>query len=446
MFFFGEGALIFITLIVVNWIIEGTLLFQIIFVECVYQALLVTFVFQLCLYFYDLYDLRMAMSISTTITRITQAFGVGCIVLAGIYYTLPEVTISTRIFWTSYFIICAVLMVWRAAYYLVVRRRMFVQEIVVVGTGTIAADIAREVEGKLESPYKIIGFVGEGQPAYNPNKVPVYPDLTALQDDFKEKYVEKIIIALDDRRGNTPMKELLDLKMQGVAIDQGVAFYENITGKLLAQRMDPSAIIFSSGFSLNRGQYLFKRFLDIVLSIALFVVTSPILIISAIVIWFESPGPVFYFQERVGEKGRHFRMIKFRSMREDAEKDGAVWARVDDDRTTCYGRFIRKLRIDELPQLWNVFKGEMSFVGPRPERPMFVSKLEKTIPYYNIRHDVKPGITGWAQVCYPYGASEEDALRKIEYDLYYMKNLSISLDLVVVFKTIKTVLFQIGSR
>ena len=189
-----------------------------------------------------------------------------------------------------------------------------------------------------------------------------------------------------------------------------------------------------------------KRTLDLFLAVTGLLVSLPVTVITGILIKLESPGPVFYLQERVGEKERTFKVIKFRSMRNDAEKDGAVWASENDPRITQVGNFIRKVRIDEIPQMWNVLKGDMSFVGPRPERPIFVHTLVESIPYYSLRHAVKPGITGWAQVCYPYGASEEDALRKLEYDLYYIKNQSIFMDLLIIFRTIKTVLFQKGSR
>jgi exopolysaccharide biosynthesis polyprenyl glycosylphosphotransferase len=214
----------------------------------------------------------------------------------------------------------------------------------------------------------------------------------------------------------------------------------------MVKKIAPSWIIYSDGFSLSHWKYHIKRLMDISFSFILLVLSFPVLILTALLIKLESPGPVFYFQERVGERNKPFQMIKFRSMKQDAEKDGAVWAKQNDDRVTRVGEVIRTLRIDELPQLWNVLKGEMSLVGPRPERQVFVDELAKKIPYYSIRHEVKPGVTGWAQVCYPYGASELDALKKLEYDLYYMKNLSIAFDLMVIFKTVKTVLFKKGSR
>ena len=445
-FFLGEGLLIFLSLLAVDWLYRGDFMFRMNLFDDMYKAGIVTVIFQMCLYFFDLYDLKNDLSLTLTATRITQAFGVGCILLGGIYYSLPEMIIRSRVFWTGYIIICVMILLWRAIYYFVLRKRMFIQEIVILGTGRLAEDIAREIEGKQNSSYKILGFVGERETIFNPNGAPFFKDLDDIAHLLPGKHIQRIVVALDDRRGATPIKKLLKYKMQGIVIEQGISFYERVTGRLLVENMEPSWIIYSEGFSLNRWQFIVKRTVDILLSLTLLLLSSPIMLISALIIKMESAGDVFYSQERVGRKIVPFKVYKFRSMRQDAERDGAVWALENDDRVTRFGRFIRKFRIDELPQLWNVLKGDMSLVGPRPERPVFVEKLAETIPFYQIRHDIKPGVTGWAQVCYPYGASQEDALRKLEYDLYYMKNLSIPMDLLVVFMTVKTVLFKKGSR
>ena len=243
-----------------------------------------------------------------------------------------------------------------------------------------------------------------------------------------------------------PIETLLKYKLKGVNILQGINFYERLTGKILVENVNPSWIIFSEGFSATKFQSFAKRSFDIVMSSILLALALPVMLITAVIIKLESPGSIFYCQERVGKGRKNFQVYKFRSMVQDAEENGAVWAAVNDSRVTRFGSFIRRTRIDELPQLINVLKGEMSLVGPRPERPMFVEKLTKIIPFYDMRHDIRPGVTGWAQVCYPYGASEEDALRKLEHDLYYMKNISLSLDVLIALKTIKTVLFAKGGR
>ena len=243
-----------------------------------------------------------------------------------------------------------------------------------------------------------------------------------------------------------PINDLLRSKLSGRIIEDGITFYEAITGKILVEKVNPGWLIFSEGFDYGRLTFLIKRVLDLTFAVVGLSLSLPISLLTALLIKLESPGPVFYLQERVGERGKVFPIIKFRSMRQDAEKNGAVWASKNDCRVTRVGNFIRKVRIDEIPQMWNVIRGQMSFVGPRPERPVFVEQLVEKLPYYSLRHATKPGITGWAQVCYPYGASEEDALRKLEYDLYYIKHQSIFLDLLIIFRTAKTVLFRKGSR
>jgi sugar transferase (PEP-CTERM system associated) len=445
-FFLGEGSLIFLSLLAVDWVMLGSGLFFLDFWSNSARAFLVTLIFQLCLYFFDQYDLSNEVSLPNTFTRMTQAFGVGCILLGGIYYSVPFMIISTQIFWLGYLVICLSVSVWRGAYYLVLRKRLFVQNILLVGTGDLASDIARVIEGVQDSVYRVIGFVGDREPAYNPHGAPIRPTLEDFEERLSGHGLERIIVALDDGRGATPIRSLLNCKLRGITIEQSTTFYERVAGKILVERIAPSSIIFSDGFSLSRWKYHVKRMIDVLFSFIVLLVSLPVLFVTAVAIKLESAGPVFYFQERVGEGNRPFRIIKFRSMRQDAEKNGAVWARKNDDRVTRVGEVIRTLRIDEIPQLWNVFKGEMSLVGPRPERQIFVNELEKKIPYYSIRHEVKPGVTGWAQVCYPYGASELDALKKLEYDLYYMKNISIAFDLLVIFKTVKTVLFKKGSR
>jgi len=438
--------LIFATFSLVQYFLFAHFLYFYDFLTHLAQAALITFLFQLCLYFYDLYDLSRNLTLAKTATQMTQAFGLGCIILGLIYYILPLLTTSIQIFWPGYFATCGVVMLWRWAYYSVLKKRMFVQNILVLGTGPFASAIAKEIEGNHDSAHKIISFIGDDEVSFNPHNAPIVEKIPHMASFCHKHYIDKIILALDDRRKRTPIQELLACKLDGISIEQGVNFYETITGKFPVERVDPSSIFFSDGFTQGRWTKTMKRFWDIWLAILGIISSLPISVITAIAIKIETPGPVFYLQERVGKRGKTFKVIKFRSMGQDAEKGGAVWAQGKDIRVTRVGGFIRKVRIDELPQLINVLKGEMSFVGPRPERPVFVKELSEKIPYYAIRHNVKPGITGWAQVCYPYGASVEDSLRKLEYDLYYMKHISIFLDVIIIFKTVKTVLFGTGAR
>lgn len=442
----GEGLLIFLSFCTIYYFLIGDYLYRYTLDTHILQAIVITFVFQLCLYFYDLYDLSRDITIADTITRMTQAFGLGCITLAILYYSMPLLTTAMNIFWPGYFTICGVVLIWRWLYYLILRKRIFVQNILIFGTGNFATQIAKEVEGKNDSAHKIVGFTGEGDVAFNPRNVPIHEKLDDLVMYCQENNVGTIVIALDDRRNKTPSGKLLACKLHGISVQQGAEFFESITSKLFVERIDPSAIFFSNGFTIGRWAKATKRIIDISLSILGIIISLPVTILSALIIKLSSPGPVFYLQERVGARGTTFKIIKFRSMSQDAEKDGAVWAMENDNRITPYGGFIRKTRIDEIPQLLNVLKGEMSLVGPRPERPVFVKELTESIPFYDIRHHVKPGITGWAQVCYRYGASAEDSLRKLEYDLYYMKNQSIALDILIMLQTVKTILFRKGSR
>ncbi len=446
LFFIGEGILIFATFCLCNLIFTP---WKIVYFDYALHALrsgMVTLVFQASLYFFDLYDLRKPGTTTDTFISMMQSFGVGCVILGLFYFAFPALIISTKIFWSSYILTCGFLLAWRSLYYLVLERKLFSREIAVVGTGETAAKLYREITADSECGYTILAFVGPKKTSFEHHGIPhcaALQDLKALGLAHK---LERIVIALDDRRGNMPIPELLSAKVHGAIIEDGISFHETLTGKILVEKVNPAWLIFSEGFDSGRMTLFIKRTLDLFLAVTGLLVSLPVTVITGILIKLESPGPVFYLQERVGEKERTFKVIKFRSMRNDAEKDGAVWASENDPRITQVGNFIRKVRIDEIPQMWNVLKGDMSFVGPRPERPIFVHTLVESIPYYSLRHAVKPGITGWAQVCYPYGASEEDALRKLEYDLYYIKNQSIFMDLLIIFRTIKTVLFQKGSR
>ena len=445
-FFLGEGALIFLSILTVLILFSSWRMFVAVPHEFVGRAALVTIVFQLTLYFYDLYDLRRPGTSSETVIRMMQALGVGCILLAGIYFTFPTLIISTNILWGSYIVIGLALFIWRTLYYLILERKLFTREILIIGTGETAEKIVQEIRNNRESGYIITAIIGQVAPTFEHQSIPVFNELNSPANQKILSQSDRIVVALDDRRGTMPIADLLQNKLQGRYIEDGISFYEEIAGKILVEKVNPAWLIFSEGFDYGRMTYLLKRLLDLHIAVIGLILSLPLIIITAILIKIESPGPILYKQERVGEREKTFSILKFRSMRQDAEQNGAVWASKDDARITRIGKFIRKVRIDEIPQMWNVILGQMSFVGPRPERPVFVKNLSEKLPYYSLRHSAKPGITGWAQVCYPYGASEEDALRKLEYDLYYIKHQSIFLDLLIIFRTIKTVLFQKGSR
>ena len=293
---------------------------------------------------------------------------------------------------------------------------------------------------------EILGYVGERD--QGPDAGPCLgPPFMAL-DIAKDKHATMILLLPDAPIDDDIARELLEAKLRGSMVVDIRSFYEHVVHRLPISQINDEWLLQTEGFSLNtRGSLRrLKRALDVLISLLLLIPAAPIMLLTALIVRLESPGPVIYKQDRVGLFEKEFTVYKFRSMRADAEKNGAVWASAQDSRVTKFGKFIRKVRIDELPQIWNILKGDMSFIGPRPERMAFVTTLKETIPYYSLRHTVKPGLTGWAQVCYPYGASEEDARRKLEYDLYYIKNMSILLDINIVFKTVGVVLFPKGAR
>ncbi|MFT4300616.1 MAG: TIGR03013 family PEP-CTERM/XrtA system glycosyltransferase [Desulfovibrio sp.] len=335
-------------------------------------------------------------------------------------------------------------LLWRWLYHLNADKLTHPLRILLVGVDRAGKVRQLLAEGLPQA--KIIGYVGERD--QGPDAGPCLgPPFLAL-DIALEKKATMILLLPDAPIDDDIAHELLEAKLRGTMVVDIRSFYEHVVQRLPLSQLTDEWLLQAEGFSLNtRGSLRrLKRALDMLISLLLLIPATPIMLLTALIVRLESPGPVIYKQDRVGLFENEFTVYKFRSMRADAEKDGAVWASAGDARVTRFGRFIRKVRIDELPQIWNILKGDMSFIGPRPERMAFVQKLKETIPYYSLRHTIKPGLTGWAQVCYPYGASEEDARRKLEYDLYYIKNMSLLLDINIVFKTIGVVLFPKGAR
>lgn len=324
----------------------------------------------------------------------------------------------------------------------------FKKRVLVLGTGSRAAKIEEMITRGQALGLNVVGYLPLGGAHHYVPRERILDESGSLLDIVERYGIEEIVVAIRDRRGGgLPIAELLECKLSGIHILDLPAFFERQTGILPLESVNASWMIFAEGFHGGVARDVVKRVFDLAVSAALLLVSLPIILITAIAIKLESKGPVFYTQERVGQFGRPFTIYKFRSMFTDAEKDGLPqWARQNDDRTTRVGRIIRRLRIDELPQLSNVFLGHMSFVGPRPERPYFVADLSAQIPYYNARHSLKPGITGWAQVRFPYGASVEDAIGKLQYDLYYVKNHSLFLDLMILLQTAQVVVLGKGAR
>ena len=381
--------------------------------------------------------------------RLAGALAFGAAVLAVLFFLLPDTTLDRGVMALAFGLALAGLLATRLVGVRVLQRDAFKRRVLVLGAGRTASlfNFLRRVADR--EGFEVVGFVpGPGEtPRIDPERVarPAGP----LIDYAQERFVDDIVIALDDARGGFAMDDLLACKMNGIEVLDASDFFERECGVLKLDALRPSKMIFSRGFrqSLYRG--MVKRVLDIVASAVLLLLAWPLMLLAVLGIAIEGRGrgSVLFRQVRIGQQGREFNLLKFRSMIMDAESDGvARWASQDDPRITRFGAFMRKTRIDELPQLFNVLRGDMSFVGPRPERPVFVDQLAKRLPFYHLRHWVKPGVTGWAQINYPYGASERDALEKLQYDLYYVKNQGVALDLLIIAQTVEVVLWGRGSR
>jgi sugar transferase (PEP-CTERM system associated) len=416
-------------------------------------ALLFAVVTQLCLYFADLYDFRVITDRRELFVRSMQAIGSTSLILAGMYFWLNE-WLNEVILGRGVFLIAAMFVVlfvlgWRISFDWAAHRVGPRDRLLLVGTSESAVKLARELYDRRDLGVEIVGFIDPdpariGSPVFNPGVIGTIDDIPRIVRDYG---IDEVVVSLSDARGKLPMDKLLEMKLEGVSFEHLASVYEKYTGKIAVENLRPSWLIFSPGFRKSVFLRVAKRALDVSASLAGLVLGAPLMLLVAAAVRLTSPGPVLYRQERVGLRGHIFRVIKFRSMRQDAEETtGAVWATKGDSRITAAGGFLRRTRLDELPQLWNVLKGDMSFVGPRPERPEFVTSLTKDIPFYGQRHSVRPGLTGWAQVRYTYGASLEDAMEKLQYDLFYIKNMSIALDLYIIVNTVKTVLMQRGGQ
>ena len=393
------------------------------------------------------YGVASFLSLRFAAARLAVALSLGVMFLSLIFFLVPPLALWRSNLLYSTIIATVLLVTVRALLGKTLGGETFKRRIVVLGAGA-RADRIRELSEQPGVNFIVAGFVLMGE--VDPVVKGAMPrgDIPNLAAHIVDLNASEVILALDERRNALPMKDLLRVRTTGVQVSEISSFLERETGRIDLNSVNPSWLIFSDGFASSRMlSSVFKRAFDIFASGLLLVVTLPIILVTALAIKLESKGPAFYRQRRVGLYNEGFDILKLRSMRQDAEVSGkAVWAAEDDPRITRIGRFIRKVRIDELPQTWTVLKGEMSFVGPRPERPQFVQQLEEHLPFYAERHMVKPGITGWAQINYPYGASIEDARHKLEYDLYYAKNYSPFLDLLILLQTLRVVLWPAGAR
>lgn len=400
-------------------------------------------------YLFDLYDFIVMHDRRELVLRLVQALGLAWIALALMFYAFPYLMIGRGVAIITLPLALMLMVGWRLSIHWFLGHPDFGERILIVGSGNLAVEVASEVLNRPDAGYRIVGFVGTdaellGKSLINPRVIGITSELIEV---VKRENIDRIVVAMGERRGLLPTEMLLRLSLAGtVSIEEGATFYERVTSRVSLNMIRPSWLIFSGRGRQARLAGLVRSFVHRFVALVGGILSLPLAIATAILIKLDSRGPIFYRQERVGNNGKLFVLLKFRSMCEDAEQAGPVWASKDDDRTTRVGRIIRKIRVDEIPQFWNILRGEMNFVGPRPERPHFVAQLAQEIPYYEQRHLIPPGLTGWAQIKYPYGASVEDARQKLQYDLFYVKNQSLILDAIVLFETIKIILFGRGGQ
>ena len=449
-FYIFEGFIIFgsVLLSTVLLTFSDSYLFDVLLVL---RILLMTFICQICLYYNDLYDFDISSTVAETIIRLLQSLGITSIALAFIYFFFPLVIIDRGVFILSILFLLVFIVGWRLLYIQILNKGIFNEHIIILGSSSLAVDIFKEIDSTIDCGYTVSIMIPDSQDEEYQVKLPdnviILKEKKNLCQIASEMEINKVVVALKERRGTFPTDELIRCRTAGIEVIEGSTFYEMLTGKVLVTKINPSWLIFSDGFRKSRMKTILKRIEDIILSSIMLILLSPLFLVVAILIKLDSKGPVFFSQDRVGLDKKEYMMHKFRSMVQDAEKlTGPVWAQDNDSRITRVGKVIRKFRIDELPQLWEVLTGKMSLVGPRPERKHFTDELEKQIPFYSQRFNVKPGLTGWAQVSYDYGATIDDAIEKLNYELFYIKNMSLMMDMVIILRTIKTVLFGKGAR
>ena len=397
-----------------------------------------------------LYQMHLRDSWFGVLTRLLAAFTGGAIGLVIFYYVVPQFRMGRGVLGIAILLGFVLVAAFRIGFTRMVDAETIKRRVLVLGTGARAALIQQRMRRRADRRgFMILGYVAYGD---GTTQVPI-EKIVALDEPIdvwaERNQVDEIVVGPDERRGGLPMEDLLRCKQAGIDITELATFFERESGKVKLSLAEPSWLVFSRGFDTTPLRRMSKRGFDLCAASTLLVLTSPLMLLVALAINIESGRgqPVFYRQERVGERGRVFKLFKFRSMRTDAEKDGvARWATAGDDRITRVGRVIRRARLDELPQLWNILRGDMSVIGPRPERPQFVAGLSEKIRYYNLRHCVRPGLAGWAQLRYPYGASEEDAAEKLTYDLFYVKNHNLLFDILILIQTFEVVLFGRGVR
>jgi len=439
----GEALIVLASFLLGAWYGLGQDTYLVLYFENgLYKIFGVTALVLLCSHWLDLYDTARLNTKGELYFRLLMVPGVLAFILAGIAYVRPNYLLGGGSAAVGLIILTIALFGWRLGFTWLVQLPILVERVYVLGTGERAQRVVLGLRQNPEIGVEIASWTGKMEGAVTRESVAAH-----LMEVVHKQKVHRVIVAMPDRRGTIPMPELLELRMQGVKIEEATSWLEKISGKIEVENLYPSWLVFGEGFRRSTAFILVRRAVSIVISLIGLILTLPLIPLIMLAIRLDSKGPVFYTQTRVGKAGRVFKVVKFRTMRQDAEAaSGPKWAGDNDPRVTRVGKFLRSSRLDEIPQLWCVLKGEMAFVGPRPERPEFIEWLSKEIPYYGVRHMVRPGLTGWAQVKYKYGSTVEDSREKLQYDLFYIKNASIGLDLLIMFLTVKTVLLRRGAQ
>jgi len=394
-------------------------------------------------YYFDLYEPQRISESWEIYFRLLLVLGFLSFLLSAVVYFFPAADLAHYVLVLGLMFLTMGLLVWRSCYEWIIGQKVFRERVYVLGAGERAQMVVNMLRERKDAGMEVVG----------------YGDASVDRDDRRNSFaqalesfrgrtpaVNRVIVAMEDRRGELPQRELLKLRFDGVLIEESGALLERLTGKLYLDGLRPSSFIYSEGFRLKPSQQIARRLVSTITAAIGLLLFLPLFPFVVLMVRLSSPGPIFFRQTRVGMGGRPFTVYKFRTMRTDAEASGAKWAQLNDPRATKTGNFMRKVRLDEVPQLWNVLTGDMGFVGPRPERPEFVPELAEKIPYFELRHMIRPGLTGWAQVRYGYGATIEQAREKLEYDLYYIKHMSLGLDLLIMFETIKTIVRRRGAQ
>jgi sugar transferase (PEP-CTERM system associated) len=420
------------------------------------KILVVSVAVVICMYYFDLYDSSILGNRQEVLIRLIQVLGTVYSLSVLLYYFYPPLELGRGIFAIGLSFVALLLFLWRRLFLKINSVSEFADRVLILGEGSLAEDLQHEFESRPELGLCVVGRVSQAANGSfrtsctlsgSSGDLLLTESIEDLSRTVKLLRANRLIVAMDERRGKLPVDALLSLKCRGLLVRDGVEVYEEIKGKVPIESVRTGWLLFSRGCHPSPFHLAYKRVASILISSLGLLLSLPVLPFIVLVIRLSSPGPALYRQKRVGRDGVVFNCYKFRTMRADAEADtGPIWALDDDPRITPVGKFLRMSRMDEIPQLWNVLRGDMSLVGPRPERPEFVEALSQQIPYYHLRHTIRPGITGWAQIRYRYGSSIEDAKEKLRYDLFYIKNMSLGLDLLVLIQTIKVILWSQGAK